>query len=76
RSREIGDTIKLEGFTKKIKDIFINEKINKYDRDSIPILVVNNEILWLMGIRRSSLYKINKNMNKVLKISVERIVNG
>ncbi|QQK07937.1 tRNA lysidine(34) synthetase TilS [Miniphocaeibacter halophilus] len=76
RSREIGDTIKLEGFTKKVKDIFIDKKINKYNRDLIPLIEFNNEILWIMGIRRSSLYKINKNMKKVVKISFERVING
>ena len=75
RNRKDGDYIKLEGFKKKIKDIMIDNKIDKYERDNIPILVSNNEILWVLGIRRANLYKINKKMEKIIKISFERINN-
>ena len=39
---------------KKIKNIFIDEKISKEDRDMYPIVVDNNdEILWIPGIKKS-----------------------
>ncbi|WP_099203712.1 tRNA lysidine(34) synthetase TilS [Miniphocaeibacter massiliensis] len=72
RKRKEGDSIKLDGFTKKIKDIFIDKKVDKYIRDKIPILASNKEIYWVLGIRRSSLYKINSELKKVVKISFER----
>ncbi len=75
RSRINGDTILLENFKKKIKDILIDAKVDKYERDSIPILEQNNNILWIMGIRRSTLYKFNKEDKEILKISFERIDN-
>jgi tRNA(Ile)-lysidine synthase len=40
---------------KKIKDIFINEKINMTDRIGYPVVVdSNDEIIWLPGIKKSS----------------------
>lgn len=72
RTRKPGDKIKLEGFSKKIKDILIDDKINKNHRDNIPILVCNEDILWIMGTRRSNLFKIKNNMKEIIKISLER----
>ena len=46
-------TITMNG-KKKVKDIFIDEKINKEDRNSYPILVDSNDtILWIPGIKKS-----------------------
>ncbi|MBM7573170.1 tRNA lysidine(34) synthetase TilS [Aquibacillus albus] len=55
RSRQAGDKLKVRGLngSKKVKDIFIDEKIPRQLRDSWP-LVVDQEgnILWLVGIRK------------------------
>ena len=51
-----GDFIEVLGLNgkKKVKDIFIDEKINKEDRNSYPILVDSNDtILWIPGIKKS-----------------------
>lgn len=56
RNRKNGDFIEVLGLNgkKKIKDIFIDEKINKEDRDDYPILVDSNDtILWIPGIKKS-----------------------
>ena len=40
--------------TKKVKNIFIDEKIPKAKRDEIPIVTdSNNTILWLPGVKKS-----------------------
>lgn len=60
RTRIDGDKIEIKGLNghKKIKDIFINEKINKQDRDNWPILVDSKEnILWIPGIKKSKFDK-------------------
>jgi tRNA(Ile)-lysidine synthase len=45
---------------KKIKNIFIDEKISKEDRDMYQIVVDNNdEILWIPGIKKSKFDKSN-----------------
>ena len=48
-------TIKNMKGHKKVKDIFINEKINRQDRYSYPVVVDSDgEIIWLPGIKKSA----------------------
>jgi tRNA(Ile)-lysidine synthase len=51
---------------KKLKDVFIDLKIPKYVRDSIPLLVYNNKILWIIGYKRSGYYPVSENSTKVI----------
>lgn len=56
RTRKKGDRMSVKGLngTKKIKDIFINEKIPKFERDSWPIITdQNDQILWLPNLKKS-----------------------
>jgi tRNA(Ile)-lysidine synthase len=71
RNRRNGDKFKPLGLkgTKKLKDYFIDEKIPKDERSEIPILVSGDEILWVIGYRRSNLHKIKRNTGKILKVS-------
>lgn len=55
RSRLNGDKIKLSIGEKKIKDLMIDHKIIKEDRDSIPLVVDGNgNILWVYDIAKST----------------------
>ncbi len=63
RNRKIGDKMTIKNFTgtKKIKDIFINEKISVEKRKNWPVVVdANNTILWLPGVKKS---KFDKNID-------------
>lgn len=52
RNRKDGDKINLGSLGhKKVKDILIDEKIPVFLRDEIPILLLNDEIIWVCGIR-------------------------
>lgn len=56
RNYRLGDkmTIKNMKGHKKIKDIFINEKINLQERYNYPVVCDSNgEIVWLPGIKKS-----------------------
>ncbi len=70
RTRKDGDKIVLKGLnkTKKIKDIFINEKISTMERDTIPIVTDSNDnILWIPGIKKSNFDKqITENYDIIL----------
>ncbi len=49
RCRQQGDKISIKNLgTKKLKDYFIDKKIPKDLRDSIPLLALNSEILWIL----------------------------
>ncbi len=56
RSRRNGDKMivkRMKG-TKKVKDIFIDEKVPMYKRDIFPIVTdSDNNILWLPGVKKS-----------------------
>ena len=69
RNRRNGDVIKTEAGTKKLKDLFIDSKIPLNKRNRLPLLVCENEVLWVCGLRRSDKYKINTETKRVIKIS-------
>ena len=56
RNRVDGDRIEVKNMngSKKVKDIFIDEKITLSDRDRWPILVDSDDkILWIPGLKKS-----------------------
>lgn len=57
RSWEKGDKIKTISGTKKLSDIFTNAKISLDERKKWPILVSNNEIIWVPKLASSSIAK-------------------
>ena len=70
RSRRNGDRIVWfpDGREKKIKNVFIDEKIPKADRNKIPLLCTGNEVIAIAGSRVSEKYKITKDTERVLVI--------
>lgn len=55
RTRQPGDRMSWKGLngSKKIKDIFIDAKIPKDERDAWPIVTDNHgQILWLVGLKK------------------------
>lgn len=55
RTRRAGDRISWKGLngSKKIKDIFIDAKIPRTERDGWPMVTDSNgEILWLIGLKK------------------------
>ena len=75
RNRKAGDRFVPYGMkgNKKLKDYFIDEKVPKEKRDLIPILVDEENILWIVGYRISDLYKITDATETALKIFFEKI---
>lgn len=71
RSRENGDRISIKNLngTKKIKDIFINEKISSQERDIWPIVADSSDnILWVPGLKKSNFdIPINEEYDIILK---------
>lgn len=70
RTRRDGDRIVCfsDGRTKKIKSIFIDEKIPKSDRKKIPLLCTGSEVIAIVGGRISEKYKITKDTERALVI--------
>ena len=79
RYRKDGDRIFLdENHSKKIKEVFIEQKISKDLRDRIPIFLYNDKIFWIYNIKKAYIPKINQNISKLIKvlITVEEVING
>lgn len=55
---------------KKVKDFFIDQKIDRKKRDQIPIILSNDQIIWLAGLRISDTFKVTERSKKILKIEV------
>lgn len=74
RYRKNGDKIVPLGMNgnKKLKDIFIDMKIPKEERDNIPILCFDEKIAWIVGIRTSEEYKLTNKSKNILKVVIER----
>ena len=70
RYRKSGDKMSLKGIsgTKKLSDIFTDEKIDRYERDYIPIVEKDGEILYLCGLRQSGKYSVSEKTKKYLII--------
>lgn len=72
RNRRHGDRIELQGLggRKKIKDLFMDEKIPPSKRDRLPLLTNRfNQILWVAGIRRSIHAPVSDKTTRFLHIS-------
>lgn len=71
RFRQNGDKIIPLGMksSKKLKDIFINNKVPKEERDFIPLVLFNNEIAWVIGFNVSETFKVTNKTKKVIKIT-------
>ena len=75
RNRYNGDRMTIKNFngSKKIKDIFIDEKIPLNERNNIPIVVDGDDnIIWIPGVKKS---KYNKEKNEKYDIIIKCIKN-
>jgi tRNA(Ile)-lysidine synthase len=68
---QAGDRLRPLGMkgTKKLKSLFIDEKVPQEIRSSIPILTTgDNDIIWVYGMRIAHTYRVTSGTNKVLFI--------
>lgn len=73
RYKKDGDRIIPTGMKgeKKVKEILINEKIPKERRDKLPLILYNDEIVWIGSVRGSEKY-CQKDSNKSIKFTIRR----
>lgn len=72
RTRRPGDIMSLPAGHKKLKDVWIDDKIPREARDSIPLLASGREVLWVIGHRRGSRYPVAEDTGKILYVRLER----
>lgn len=72
RSRRNGDIFypyRSPG-SKKLKEYFIDEKIPRDKRENIPLLAVDENIIWIIGLRTSEAYKADDAAEVILSVRV------
>ena len=71
RSRKFGDKMYVKGLngSKKVKDIFIDDKVSLEERDLWPIVLDScGNVVWIPGIKKSKFdKKINEEYDIILK---------
>jgi tRNA(Ile)-lysidine synthase len=72
-----GDRIKPLGMKghRLLSDIFIDCKIPDFERATIPLVLSDNDIAWIVGVMISDDYKITANTKKVLNLHYARFNN-
>lgn len=73
-----GDRMKplgLPGF-KKVSDILVDEKIDRFSKAFQFVLTVNGKIAWLCGIRLDDRFKVSPETSQVVRLSWRRARNG
>lgn len=75
RSREAGDKISLLGTngSKKLKDILIDQKVPRTERDKIPVVENSGNIIWVPGIKKADYALISDLTKNFLYIVVEEL---
>jgi tRNA(Ile)-lysidine synthase len=74
RSRKDGDLFKpyKSTGTKKLKEYFIDNKVPKEERDKIPVLAKDNEIVWVIGHKISDKFKVTENTKSIIKLEYKK----
>lgn len=78
RQRKAGDRINPVGMkgSKKIKDIFIDNKIPRDKRNRIPILTDFKDVIWVPEQSMDRNYKVDSNTKRILRIVIKKLEEG
>ena len=66
--RRPGLFIRIRGGRKKLKDLLIDEKIPAGDRGRIPLLFLDNELVWIVGHRIGEGFKVGRATKRILEV--------
>ena len=55
---------------KKLSDYFINNKLSLVEKEKIWILLSDNEIVWIIGMRLDNRFRITDNTEEILEIRI------
>ena len=72
RTRRNGDRFTPLGHRseKKLKDFFTDQKVDREKRGEVPLILSDDKIIWLVGLRMSDEFKVTENTKRILKIEV------
>ncbi len=75
RTRKDGDKFTPFGMNnkKKLKNFFIDSKVDKNKREMIPLILTGEEILLVGNLRGSNLFRVDRETKKVLLLKVKEV---
>jgi tRNA(Ile)-lysidine synthase len=75
RMRRPGDRFYPQGApgSKKLKSFLIDRKIPLYRRDSLPLVVCGDEIIWVAGLRIAHPYRVTGHTGQVLMLEFKTV---
>ena len=72
RHRQPGDRISIRGGSKKLKDLLIEEQLPIEKRDSIFIIALDSDIVWIPDLGRlGERYKVTDETNNILRMEIK-----
>jgi len=77
RSRRPGDRFQpagMGGGSKKLQDYFVDEKVPRTKRISIPLLATEKHVVWIMGMRTDGRFLPDAATEKVLVVTVQKVI--
>ncbi len=76
RNRRDGDRFNPLGLkgSRKLKDVFIDLKLPRDQRDEVPLLFFDEDIAWIIGYKISDKFKVEDNTKSILQIKYYREV--
>ena len=71
RNRRTGDYMVIDsaGSKKKLKDMLIDLKIPREEREELLLLARGQEILWIVGYRMSERCKVDKSDTEIYRVT-------
>ena len=73
RTRRSGDFFQPSGMggkSKKLQDYFVDEKVPRLKRDTVPILSTETDIVWVVGMRTDERFLVGPETIKILSIGI------
>ena len=72
RPRNQGDCFSPYGFgkRKKLQDFFVDEKVPRDERDSIPLVFSGDDIIWVAGYRADDRFRVSGSTKKFLRLVI------
>ncbi|MBI2217239.1 MAG: tRNA lysidine(34) synthetase TilS [Candidatus Rokubacteria bacterium] len=77
RARARGDRFTpFAGRQRKLKDVLIDAKVPRWDRDAIPLVEVDGGIAWIAGVRRGDAAPVTGATRRVLELGLTALADG
>jgi tRNA(Ile)-lysidine synthase len=75
RTRRRGDRFRPLGMRQSVKlqDFFVNTKVPRADRDRVPLVLSDDEIVWVVGHRTSERCKVTGRTRSTIRLEVRRL---